>query len=196
VYLPVISRNYIAFTQAVRVGDVAGEAASFALTSGVGVADRCWPGNGENNLWVGLEPANARGIMRSIIWFDLDGASSDDLLVKADLRLVAVDAGSDAQPMTVFVHHVTQPWPDCPTWNSLARATGQSWATVSVDSDVDLYSIDVTALVKRWLGGELPNYGLMLRSDEQGMDRFRGFVPTTSSQEDLRPSLILKYREP
>ncbi|MFQ5854287.1 MAG: DNRLRE domain-containing protein [Anaerolineae bacterium] len=193
VYLPTLFRNFHAFIRDVNVGNVAGEAVSYGLTSGNMMADRCWPGV-DNNLWVGREPVDERGIMRSVIRFDLSGVPPGAVVFDAGLRLVAVEAGDGDAPMTVSVHDIAQPWAGCPTWNTLPDAIGRSWASVSVGSVVEVYTVDVTALVDSWLNGGLPNYGLMLRGDEQQMGRIRGFVPTASTQEDLRPSLIIKYR--
>lgn len=195
VYLPSVLRDYAASLSALRVGAVPGEAVSYALTSGETLADRCWPG-ADNNLWVGSEPADERGVMRSVIRFDLSMLPADVALVEAELRLVAVEAPADNTPITVSILNVTRHWAGCPTWNSLADAAGDYWGSVAVGSTVEVYTADVTPLVNQWLSGALPNYGLMLRGDETGTGRFRGFVPTASSQEDLRPSLVIRYRMP
>lgn len=195
VYLPVILYNFSALPATLRLGDVPGEAVSYALTSGEGVANRCWPGV-DNNLWVGREPADERGIMRSVIRFDLSAVPQDALLIEAGLRLAVVETGADTAPMTVFVHDVTRPWSRCPTWNILANAVGQSWGSLAIGPEVGVYSVDVTTLVRSWLRGDLPNNGLLLRGDEAEVGRLRGFVPTASSQEDLRPALIIRYRRP
>lgn len=193
VYLPSVLRDYAPSLRTLRVGVVPGEAVSYALTSGKTLTARCWPGV-DNNLWVGSEPVDERGVMRSVIRFDLSMLPADVTLLEAELRLVAVEAPADDTPVTVSIHNVTRAWAGCPTWNSLADAAGGSWGSVAVGSTVEVYTADVTPLVSQWLSGGLPNYGLMLRGDETGVGRFRGFVPTASSQEDLRPSLAIRYR--
>lgn len=195
VLLPAILRNFTAFISHLTVGDAPDEAIGYALTSGNAVAELCWQDT-DNNLWVGREPDDERGIMRSVIWFDLSAVPSNAVLSEASLQLVVAEPGADAAPMAVSVHDVTRPWPDCPTWNTLGDAAGRSWGSLSVESDIEVYTIDVTALVENWLNGDLPNYGLMLRGDEEAENRVRGFVPTTSSQEDLRPSLSIQYHWP
>ena len=132
--------------------------------------------------------------MRGVIRVDLSTLPAGATLREAALRLVAVEAPADSTPVTVSVHTVTRRWAGCPTWNSLASAVGESWGSVTVGPTVEVYTIDVTALVRQWLSGGLRNDGLMLRSDETGVGRFRGFVPTASSQEDLRPTLVIRYR--
>lgn len=193
VYLPVLLRNYMAYTTALAVGEGPDEAASYALTSGDGMADQCWPGI-DNNLWVGRESADGRGVMRSVIKFSLDDVPRNATLVQASLRLVAVEAGADTEPMTVSVHDITRPWGGCPTWNTLADAVGESWGDLSVRPYVGMYTVDVTPLVGRWLTDDLPNNGFMLRGDEEQVGRLRGFVPTASSYQDLRPRLLIRYR--
>jgi len=134
--------------------------------------------------------------MRSVIRFDLSAMPADATIQEAELRLVAVEAPADSTAIAVFVYNVTRSWAGCPTWNSLASAVGESWGSAMVGPTVEVYTIDVTALVRQWLSGSLRNDGLMLRSDETGVGRFRGFVPTASSQEDLRPALVIRYRSP
>lgn len=194
VYLPAVFRNFDAFVQTHRMGSAEGEAVSYALTSGNMLRDNCWPGV-DNTLWVGSEPVDERGIMRSVIWFDLSSVPQDAVVVEAGLRLVVVEAAGDP-PMTVSVHDVAQAWDGCPTWNRLADAVGRTWGSVAVGSGIEVYIVDVTGLVRQWVAGDLPNYGLMLRGDETGVGQFRGFVPTASSQEDLRPVLVVRYRRP
>lgn len=195
VYLPSVLRDYAPFLHTLKVGMVPGEAVSYSLTSGDRLADRCWPGV-DNNLWVGREADSERGIMRSVIRFDLSALATEVILVEADLRLVAVEAPADDTPLTVSVHDVTRAWSGCPTWNSLADAMGKAWGSAAVGSTVEVYSIDVTPLVNQWLRGDMTNNGLMLRGDETRVGLFRGFVPTASSQEDLRPMLAIRYRSP
>lgn len=195
VYLPSILRNYAAFLNALRVGTMPNEAVSYTLTSGDSLANRCWPGI-DNNLWAGSEPPDQRGLMRSVLRFDLSAVPSGVMVLDAELRLVAVEAPADSTPITVSVHNVTRSWSGCPTWTGLGNASGKSWGAVTVGPTVEAYTIDVTALVERWLSGDLPNNGLMLQGDETGVGRFRGFVPTASSQEDLRPMLTIRYRVP
>ncbi len=192
VYLPTVLRDFLASMHVVRVGSVPGEAVSYTLTSGAKLAGLCWPGV-NNNLWVGSEPDSERGIMRSVIRFNLDPLPTDAVLVNAELRLVAVEAGGSDAPMAITIHDISRPWTGCPTWNTLGGAVGQAWATFDVGSEIEQYTVDVTALVQRWMTGNLPNNGLMLRGDEGGSGWVRGFVPTASSQEDLRPSLVIRY---
>lgn len=199
VYVPVILHNHHPAAEVLHTGDGVGEAASYPLTSGDGLANRCWDGSDGDvwNLWVGREPADERGIMRSVIRFDLSAIPSDASLVGAELQLTLREAEADGgQTMQVSVHNVTRPWPDCPTWNGIGDAVGERWSVFPVSSDVESHTVDITNLVRAWLSGELPNHGLMLRGDEEQVGRLRGFVPTASTQEDLRPSLSIRYLQP
>lgn len=194
-YLPVVLRNHNASVQSVRIGGTPDEAGSYSLTSGTSMRNKCWRGE-ENNLWVGREADDERGIMRSVVRFELSRVPAEATIVAASLQLVAVETGAGPEPLLpLFVHNVTKPWPACPTWNTLGSAVGSSWASIAVGPAVSVYTIDVTDLVKSWLSGALPNYGFMLRSEED-LREFRGFVPTASSQEDLRPRLVIRYRVP
>lgn len=199
VYVPVLLHNHHPAAEVLHTGDGVGEAASYPLTSGDGLAERCWEGSegGEWNLWVGREPADERGIMRSVIRFDLSAIPSEASLLKAELQLTLREAEADGgQTMPVSVHNVTRPWPDCPTWNNIGDAAGKMWSVFPVSSSVESHTADVTNLVGAWLSGELPNHGLMLQGDEAQVGRLRGFVPTASTQEDLRPSLSIRYLQP
>ncbi|MFQ5341499.1 MAG: DNRLRE domain-containing protein, partial [Anaerolineae bacterium] len=156
VYLPSVLRDYAASLSTLRVGSVPDEGESFALTSGNTLAGRCWPGV-DNNLWVGSEPLDERGVMRSVIRFDLSALPAGAAVQETELRLVAVEAPADSTPIAVSVYNITRSWAwvSCPTWNSLASAVGESWGSVMVGPTVEVYTIDVTALVRQWLSGGL-----------------------------------------
>ncbi|MBS1251613.1 MAG: hypothetical protein MAG451_00646 [Anaerolineales bacterium] len=197
VYLPLVLRNFRTSLQAIQVGNSTGDAVGYSFTSGAGLRGECWRPRDGYNLWIGREPAGERGIMRSALRFDLGSIPAGVVVEQARLQLFVVEAEAvDAQPMDVSVHDVTRPWSDCPTWDTLADAAGRSWGRATIGSSVELATVDVTALVNAWLRGELPDYGLMLRGDEEHVGQMRGFVPPTSSQEDLRPSLEIRYRRP
>lgn len=196
VYLPTILRNFQAGASALSIGNGRGEAESFALTSGADVADQCWHNlNGDDYpLWVGREEDHRRGVMRSLIWFDLNALPQSAVLLGAELRLMAVEVSPDTgETMPVYVHRVNQTWPNCPTWNSAATIHAEQRAQFSVN-DVGQYSVDITVLVQGWVSGAYPNHGLMLQTDESVAGRVRGFVSAASTQEDLRPVLNIRYR--
>lgn len=196
VYLPAILRNFQAGAMALTLGNGSGEAVSFAITSGVNQADRCWRNlNGDDYpLWVGREDDQQRGTMRSLIWFDVDALPRSSVLLRAELRLMAVEVTPETdESMPIYVHRIAERWPDCPTWTDAATIHAERHAEFDVDS-VGQYSVDITGLVRGWISGAYPNYGLMLQTDESVSGRVRGFVSTASTQEDLRPALAVRYR--
>lgn len=86
-------------------------------------------------------------------------------------------------------------------WDERGMAAGSDYSRAS-ESAADVvnagwYSWDVTALVRSWIRGELPNHGLVLRDASGYADDhldWRSFVSSQASADPaLRPKLLLLY---
>ncbi len=194
VYLPAIARNAVPTATRFIIGDEEGAIVGYSLTSGM--ADQCWDPE-IFNLWVGNDPEGGRGRMRSVLRIDLSQIPPDATIHNASLELFLLEVVGDFSPVQISVHNVTQEWRDCPTWDSLAEAMGPEYGAAFIGGEIQPYTIDVTQLVQDWVRGDLPNYGLLLRSSEEGSDMLvRGFVSPASGQGDLRPRLFVTYIRP
>jgi hypothetical protein len=194
VYLPVIAHNAVPTAARLVIGGEEGTITGYSLTSGM--ADECWDPV-VFNLWVGYDPEGGRGRMRSVLRIDLSQIPPDATILDADLELFLLEVVGDPSPLWISVHNVTQEWPDCPTWESLAEAVGSEYGAAFIGGEIfQFYTVDITQLVQAWVSGELPNYGLLLRPSEENGDMLvRGFVSPDSDQGDLRPRLFVRYTQ-
>lgn len=120
-------------------------------------------------------------IMRSLIKFNLSAIPANTSISNAVLR-VRYKWWWDypGQSRTITSYRIGSNWSEGNvTWNT-APAIGEAYGSVALvasDSALGWYSIDVTNLVRGWVNGTWPNYGIMLRGPEHsGSDSsWRGF---------------------
>lgn len=147
----------------------------------------------------GPDPQLNTGVARSILRFDLSALPASAYIQKATLQpylyYYAYRSGHSSL-MSVSAHRVGQPWPGSPTWNNFATAFAESHGSVSVGTTFTRYSIDVTGLVRGWINGVWPNYGIMLRGQESGYDNLKRFYSANSTSSSRRPWLIVEYADP
>jgi len=196
VYLPAIARNAMPMASRLIIGSEMGAIVGYPLTSGM--PDQCWDISQDPtvNLWVGNDPDSGRGIMRSVLQIDLSWIPPDATILDAQLELFLFEVSGNPVPVQVTVHNVTRPWPSCPTWNTLADATGSEYASASIGSEIQFYRIDITPLLLAWIDAQIPNHGLLLRLADEEPTVVRGFIGPNSFQEDLWPRVVVRYLQP
>ena len=99
---------------------------------------------------------------------------------------------------------MTQDWdPATVTWQE--AAAGTAWGTPGGDkrqapaatgvllSDHIWYRLDITPLVQRWLSGQTPNFGLLIRATSDAPVRF-DLASNEITTGALQPRLVLNYR--
>jgi hypothetical protein len=135
------------------------------------------------------------GRVRSYLRFDLSGLPSDSTITSATLRLRHA-GGQDypGQSRTTTFYRVTGSWSEASlTWNNrpgYAEAVGSVSTTYNLQ---DWVSLDVTNLVRAWVSGSQPNYGLVAIGPESTVGIYRIFF----SSEDIRsPELQISYFPP
>lgn len=116
------------------------------------------------------------------------GITSDELM-SAELRLKR--KGGD-EPM-LRASAVTNVWDRLEvTWNELEGViASDNSSSVSEREDDEWYSIDVTAIVRRWLRGDSGQYGFMVEETQAGVKT--SFFSSYDSMENC-PELILTGR--
>jgi len=148
------------------------------------------------DMWVGyddyLDPDGK--IVRSLVRFDLSSIPAGATINSATLRLYLVGSWDyPGKTRTITTYRTSSSWSEpSVTWNnkpSYAEAYGS--AGVTHGSDV-WYSFDVTNLVRGWVNGTWPNYGIMLRGPEwSGSDSsWKSFATRESSYD---PQLVITY---
>jgi len=145
------------------------------------------------------------GECRTYLKFDLSGSTLDPK-GRAVLRIYHYHTGGSAA-MKLAVCEVAGPWTEG-TGASRTKADGLTGATqpaiasspsatFSPGAKTDrMVEVDVTALVRGWLGGK-PNHGLAIVPLERGTsESFYGFCSRESGDKARRPTLVLLSADP
>lgn len=134
------------------------------------------------NLAVGYYPPGcpygaplATGANRSLLAFDTSIVPANLAFTKVELSIkldrICFLSSLSGSTRTITAYRVTSPWSENGVTWANAPGTLESYGSVNItlttSQDVfGRYSLDVTGLVRAWLNGSKPNYGLMLRSSE------------------------------
>ncbi len=169
------------------------------------VADACiLQGYGGLNLgstvdmWVGYDDyLNPDGqIARGLIRFDTSVIPAGTSISSAVLRIQYIAYYDyEGRSRTITSYRIGSNWSESTvTWNA-APSIGEAYGSVSLvstEGSFGWYSIDVTNLVRGWVNGTLPNYGIMLRGPEHsGSDSsWRSFATRESGST---PYLQITY---
>lgn len=149
------------------------------------------------DMWVGYDHCEGTQIARSLVQFDLAAIPAGTQITQATLSL-HLENSCDLRNRThsVTVYRVNDPWTESSvTWNS-KPGRGEAYGSASVHSrDWGRYSFDVTDLVRGWVNGSIPNYGLMVRGPESsGNDSARlGFLTRDMSGTTYAPYIRITY---
>ncbi len=140
------------------------------------------------DMWAGYDDSLSPDgqIARSLIKFNTSAIPAGTSISNAVLRVRYVGYYDYAnRSRTVTSYRIGSNWSEgSVTWNT-APSIGEAYGAVSLVAaygSFGWYSIDVTNLVRGWVNGTLPNYGVMLRGPEQsGLDSsWRSFATRES----------------
>jgi hypothetical protein len=153
-----------------------------------------------SSMYVGYDDYHTPGweILRSMIKFDVSEIPASTSISSAVLRVYYTGYYDYAgYSRTITSYRISSNWSEASvTWNT-APSIAETYGTVSLiaaSSSFGWYSIDVTNLVRGWVNGTLPNYGVMLRGPEQsGSDSsWRNFA-TKEAGSSYTPYLQITY---
>ncbi len=157
-------------------------------------------------------PAGTTYRYRPILQFDLSSIPSGSTITSAKLRLTkCCEVGGPGGNFYVYVYRLTNNWDEThSSWRY--KETGVLWAhpggdysgyygSFYVTSGVAYgthFEVDVTNLVKKWVDGTYPNYGILLRSsvESSATTNWIKFASKEYSDSDWRPKLIIEYTPP
>jgi len=148
------------------------------------------------DMWAGYDDyLNPDGmIVRSLVKFDTSAIPVGTSISSAALRVYMV-ASYDypSTPRTITPYRVGSSWTESGViWNS-QPSIAEAYGSASITSEAfGWYSFDVTNLVRGWVNGTLPNYGIMLRGPEvSGADSsWRSF---STREGTFPPQLVISY---
>ncbi|WP_437317613.1 thrombospondin type 3 repeat-containing protein [Sorangium sp. So ce385] len=107
---------------------------------------------------------------QALFRFALDAIPAHATVTSA--RLGARVYGSSGQ--TLRAHRITAPWQEqSVTWRSFAASYEEAAAASLSEVSHDAVALDVTELVQAWVGGALPNHGLLLEGDPARQTSYR-----------------------
>ncbi len=155
---------------------------------------------GSDALFIGyVIGAEEYGATRTLLWFDVASALPENATVERArliLYLTYAEPPGD-ELMETRVRRLDSAWGEfAVTWNSEPTwdATFEP-VMADVGSDQGPYEWDLTEMVRSWVTGEHPNYGLLLQGDETPeLARERVFFSRDAMVGDeLKPRLIVEY---
>ncbi len=153
---------------------------------------------------VQVGPYNSRA---TLLRFDLSPLAPSMVIQQAELQLTTTQFSSNGT-LPVSVHRLLRAWSmDEATWENATRdepwqvagALGSQdydptpeWTT-NVTGPSTTFTWDITQVVRDWVAGVQPNYGVILRSTQNGVPH--GFYPSNSHPVlgTYRPRLRISY---
>ncbi|MFZ5916397.1 MAG: DNRLRE domain-containing protein [Chloroflexota bacterium] len=133
------------------------------------------------------------GVRRAVLLADLSALPPDVTIDSATLQVYHVESYDyPATSRTLTAYRISSWWTEHRvTWNN-APSCAEAYGSVSIGhGSWGWYAMDVTALVRAWLNGAYPNYGIMLRGSEN--EAYRAF---SSDGTTTSPKLVIQYSLP
>ncbi|MBS2018957.1 MAG: DNRLRE domain-containing protein [Deltaproteobacteria bacterium] len=141
-----------------------------------------------------------------LVRFDLSSIPANAVVDSASLRLYAHgendeddddcdDGDREGFPaVPIRFHRVTGPWTESSTYASFGQRFDPAVAAVLVPNGGSAYkTVNVTSLVRAWVAGTAPNYGVLLRTTSKKPTLF---VSSEGAKVALRPMLTVSYTTP
>ena len=135
-------------------------------------------------------------VMQSLARFDLSGIPAGTPIGQALLYLyLGSSQDSPGASRIIAVYRVTGSWTEGGvTWNTKPGWSSMYYNTLSIShADYGWHWVDVTNLVREWVNGQYPNYGLWILGNESPSNpNWRGFY-TREDSGGRRPYLYVTY---
>jgi hypothetical protein len=149
-----------------------------------------------SDMWAGyddyLDPDGK--IVRSLIQFDTSVIPAGTPIASAVLRVYLVGSWDyPGRTRTITTYRIGSGWSESSvTWNT-QPSIGEAYGSTGVThGSGGWYSFNVTDLVRGWVNGTLPNYGVMLRGPEKsGSDS--SWKAFSTRQGNYTPQLVITY---
>ena len=163
-------------------------------TTNFGASDVMWLGYHKGGC---TNQSTSGKASRDLIRFDVSAIPPGTSIAQAKLNVSVVGICWYKRPSaTVTAYRVGQSWAETTaTWNTQPKtAEAHGSTTVPLTFGVlGWYTMDVTNLVRGWVDGSTPNYGLMLRAPESGGDDFAFIAIASRSWTGEEPYLQITY---
>lgn len=150
-------------------------------------------------LTVGVA-SSANDIYRALVHFDLGLIPNNATINSASLQLRQNTTGATSA-RTLNVHPLTSEFQEDTNliwnnfYNSFDSSSAYSYTASNINSDI--HTGDITNLVREWVNGTRPNYGIMLKeSDETALNTNRTYWSKDNASGVDYPALIIDYTIP
>jgi hypothetical protein len=147
-------------------------------------------------MWAGYDTylsPDARTV-RSLVKFNLSAIPSGTAINGAYLHLYHIDSWDiPSRTERITTYRITSNWSACSTTWSNQPSIGSAYGSQDLPWDAgQWYAFDVTDLVRGWISGSIPNFGVELRGPEaMGADAgWRSFATLNSTAD---PYLTIDY---
>ncbi|HVI42558.1 MAG TPA: DNRLRE domain-containing protein, partial [Anaerovoracaceae bacterium] len=113
------------------------------------------------------------GATRSLIRFFLPPLPSDSKITSANFN--AYQTKADAANTSIDLYRITTGWIETATWNTQPTINATAESTVTSNTTNAYWQWYITQLTKDWYSGAVPNYGFMLRQQNEAATPYRAF---------------------
>lgn len=132
---------------------------------------------------------NYFGITRSLIRFFLPSLPSDAVIQKATIN--AYQTVQDGKTASVDLYRITSNWEPTVTWDSQPSTAMTKDSTVTSNIANQYWSWDITKLMKDWYNGVQPNFGILLKQQNETTSANKSFNTVNSGMNT--PRLTIDY---
>ncbi|MCG3086084.1 DNRLRE domain-containing protein [Anoxybacillus sp. LAT_31] len=129
------------------------------------------------------------GTTRALVRFYLPSLPSDSVISSATFN--AYQTNADGQQVSIDLHRITSNWSSSVTWNNQPSIRSTKESTTTNNTANTYWSWDITQLVKDWYNGIQPNYGLMLKQQNESSSPYRTFNTVNNSVNT--PRITINY---
>ncbi|MGE7717885.1 DNRLRE domain-containing protein [Priestia megaterium] len=129
------------------------------------------------------------GSTRDLVQFYLPSLPSDSKISSATFK--AYQTQVDATNVSVDLNRITSNWTNSVTWNTQPTIQSTPESTVTSNASNAYWQWTVTQLIKDWYNGVTPNYGFMLKQQNETTSPYRTF--NTVNNGNNTPQLTVNY---
>jgi YD repeat-containing protein len=129
------------------------------------------------------------GSTRSLIRFYLPSLPSDSFITSATFH--AYQTVSDSTEVSIDLYRITSNWASSVTWNTQPTIGASPESTTTSNSVNTYWQWEITQLIKDWYNGVHPNYGFMLKQQNETTSPYRSFNTVNSGNNT--PRITINY---
>lgn len=146
---------------------------------------------------------------RGIIMFNISNISSTNTIIDAKIQLYLSNSQGKKQNRTIKLYRMTSDWSETDAnwtnkdistlWNTnggdIDNTDELNYSIVSNKSGV-YYNFSIpTYIIKGWINGTYPNYGILILSNDTLTGNFSIFASSNSPTPEQKPKIIINYTE-